>query len=564
MMAVAVAIPSKGFAEYLLPDLVGPYYLATPENEWSEIFYQYIPSWLCPGQSYAVDYFYKGSPPRGIPWGVWIKPLMVWSAYAMGLYLMMYCMSVILRRQWIENERITFPLAQLPADMMKDADGETRAGTFFKSYGMWIGFGLSAMIHIFNGMHTYLPVVPRIPTDFSLDPFLTDKPWNALRPVPLTFQPSVIGVTYLLTLRVSFSAWFFYLFYKFQVFIGTILGFRMPSSPGELGYTHSFASHEDIGAFVVVTIFLLWRSKPHLKNVLSGLLKKVNDSDEPLSYRWSVIGLFISILIQVILSQLMGMTFFFALFIALAFAMMCLIFTWQVASAGILRVDSTFDPIMILITTAGGRRIGPANFTIDSIQARGFRTDISQFLMPNIMNSFKIAGETNVKKKSLGIAMLLSILIALPVSSYFFILISYKYGGENLSSWNYQGGPWSAYNALVSRINNPAEINWTDTSFIFIGAVFATFVMFMYHRFLWWPFHPIGCTTGSSWGIQMMLFSIFLGWLLKYLILKYGGLRGYRGARPVFLGLIFGEYTIGGIWLMVGLFTSRGYRILPT
>ena len=97
----------------------------------------------------------------------------------------------------------------------------------------------------------------------------------------------------------------------------------------------------------------------------------------------------------------------------------------------------------------------------------------------------------------------------------------------------------------------------------FTVAAFASFVIFMYHRFLWWPLHPIGCVTGSSWGVKMMLFSIFLGWFLKYIILRYGGLRGHRMARPLFLGLIFGEYFVGGVWLIVGLFTGRGYRILP-
>ena len=564
MMAVAVAIPSKAFAEYLLPDLVAPYYLATPENEWVELFHQYIPSWLAVSDGHAVSYFYKGSPPRGIPWGAWLKPLLAWSAYALGLYFMMYCMSVILRKQWVENERITFPLAQLPAEMIGIGGDGSSSVSFFRNHGMWIGFIIAGLINALNGLNTDLPVIPRIPTNFSLDSFLTDRPWNALRPFPLTFQPSVIGVTYLLTLRVSFSAWFFYLFYKFQVLMGTVFGVHMPNSPGELGYTHSFASHQDMGAFIVVTIFLLWRGKRHLKNVVKGLLVKVDDSGEPLSYRWAVIGLLMSILLQIILSQFMGMTFLFASFTALAFGIMCLIFTWRVASAGILRVDSTFDPAMMLITTIGGRRIGPGNFTIDSIQARGFRTDISQLPMPSIMNVFKISGETKVNKRLLSLALFVSIILALVVSCYFFVSLSYKHGGENLSSWNYQGGPWSAYTALASRITNPAERNWTDASFILVGAAFASFVMFMYHRFLWWPFHPIGCTTGSSWGIQMMLFSIFLGWFFKYIILKYGGLRGHRMARPLFLGLIFGEYFVGGLWLVVGLITSRGYKILPT
>jgi hypothetical protein len=105
-------------------------------------------------------------------------------------------------------------------------------------------------------------------------------------------------------------------------------------------------------------------------------------------------------------------------------------------------------------------------------------------------------------------------------------------------------------------------MNLPDLSFIFVGAAGALLVALMYQRFFWWPLHPIGCTTGSSWGIQMFLLSIFLGWFFKYIVLKYGGFRAYSKVKPLFLGLILGEYVIGAIWIIVGLFAGRGYRIL--
>jgi len=60
----------------------------------------------------------------------------------------------------------------------------------------------------------------------------------------------------------------------------------------------------------------------------------------------------------------------------------------------------------------------------------------------------------------------------------------------------------------------------------------------------------------------MFFLSIFLGWLLKYLTLKHSGVKAYSRARPMFLGLILGEYVIGAIWIIIGLFAGRGYRIL--
>ena len=567
MMIVSVSIPSKAFAEYLLPTLVAPYYLATPENEWQEIFHQYLPHWAMVGQPHAVQRFYEQ--PLGeaiIPWLVWFKPLIAWGTYALSLYLMMLCLCSILRKQWIEHERITFPLVQLPAEVMRATDEKGRLNPFFRHPILWVGVSIAAFIHLINGLHVHLPMVPSIPTDFPLNAILTDKPWNSLRPFPMHLQPSVIGVTFLLTLRVSFSVWFFYLAYKLECLIAGTLGIPVRNSPGEFGFTRNFASHQEMGAFIVVIVFLLWRSKAHLKNVFQSAFSKnsiVSDANEPLPYRWAVWGFIISLGVHISMSVSMGMSLWIAFLAAIIFMMMATIFTWQVASAGILRVDATFEPMMLLITTLGHRGIGPANLTVDTIHAKGFRTDISQMMMPHFMNAFKISDETRMSRRPLVYAMVAAIVICFPISCYAFLNLAHKYGAKNLSSWNFQNGPRLAYTDLVSRISHPLDTNWQDIGFILVGGIFTSFVMIMHQRFLWWPLHPIGCTTGSSWGIEQMFLSIFIGWLMKSLLLRHGGLRVYRNARPFFLGLILGEYTMGGIWLIVGLIVKRGYHILP-
>jgi hypothetical protein len=53
-----------------------------------------------------------------------------------------------------------------------------------------------------------------------------------------------------------------------------------------------------------------------------------------------------------------------------------------------------------------------------------------------------------------------------------------------------------------------------------------------------------------------------LGWLFKSLVVRYSGLKGYRRASPVFLGLVLGEAFIAGFWAVVGLFSGKGYNFL--
>ena len=73
-------------------------------------------------------------------------------------------------------------------------------------------------------------------------------------------------------------------------------------------------------------------------------------------------------------------------------------------------------------------------------------------------------------------------------------------------------------------------------------------------RFIFWPFHPAGYAVASSiWTFGWLWFSIFISWAIKTAILKFGGIGLYRRARPIFLGLILGEYVVGGAWVIIRL-----------
>jgi hypothetical protein len=40
-------------------------------------------------------------------------------------------------------------------------------------------------------------------------------------------------------------------------------------------------------------------------------------------------------------------------------------------------------------------------------------------------------------------------------------------------------------------------------------------------------------------------------------ILKHGGIQAYRRTFPFFLGLVLGDFTIGGVWGIIGLITGE-------
>ena len=66
-----------------------------------------------------------------------------------------------------------------------------------------------------------------------------------------------------------------------------------------------------------------------------------------------------------------------------------------------------------------------------------------------------------------------------------------------------------------------------------------------------WPLHPVALLFVGNWYAHRVWFSVFLGWLSKVLIVRYGGSRSYRACRNLFLGMALGEVFAMTFWAAV-------------
>ena len=194
------------------------------------------------------------------------------------------------------------------------------------------------------------------------------------------------------------------------------------------------------------------------------------------------------------------------------------------------------------------------------MQPTGLTSHLREFMMPNVMNGLKAADAVRANRRRLLIAMGVAMVLGLLVSYYSVLKVSYQHG----ALYVHTGGSGGARSLSAILTSPPRGTDWTNTGFTLFGSAFTIGLMWMRKVFVWWPIHPIGYTMLSSWASFKLWFSILLGYLLKYGIVKYGGLRAYREARPLFLGLILGEMTCAGVWSIVGMITGieTGYRIL--
>ena len=560
MMLVASGIPSSGLMRYLIPLAVSPYYFATSENEWMTIFHQHLPDWMVVSDPKAVLYFYEKSPDGdSIPWRAWLKPIVGWSAFVLIFYFVTICWTVLLRKQWVEHERFTFPLVQLPMEMFQPPSGSTLLNRFFKSPLMWCGFAIPVILHGLKGLHLYLPAIPNPPTYFPIAVYFTEKPLSALRWWPMVnlfIYPSVIAIVYLLTLEISFSFWFFFLLGKME----TVLIYATGSKVNQW----NFHQNQQMGGFLVFIALILWSGKRHFTRVFATAFgkKQIDDTHEPLPYVLAGGGLILGILALSLICASAGMSFWVAFFILVLFLGLTTVMTWMVANGGVLFVLYSFLPGEYLITLFGSARVNAPSWTLVAYE-RVLMFDMREILMPSVMNNFKLAQPLRLKQRPFLLTMGIAIVLAIGVSYYSSLDLAYTHGAVNLQYWTYMISATSPFNRLTSILQHPKGIEVERLgSFIFGGAAMFG-MLWMRHHYLWWKLHPIGSLMMTSYATYCFWGSFFIGWFLKYTTLKFGGVAQYRKLRPLVLGVVLGECFIGGIWIIVGLMTGIGYRLLP-
>jgi hypothetical protein len=113
-----------------------------------------------------------------------------------------------------------------------------------------------------------------------------------------------------------------------------------------------------------------------------------------------------------------------------------------------------------------------------------------------------------------------------------------------------------AYNQLQAWLQTPSDGDPRALLFIGVGVLVTLLLNVGRLRLAWWPLPPVGYVLQGGWMMRHIWFGLFVAWIIKSLILRYGGLRLYRQALPFFLGLILGEFLVASLWSLVGIATE--------
>jgi hypothetical protein len=558
MILVGSAIPTVGLTAQLIPFLGEIFYFATPENDWQSLLQPYIKPWLVPQDELAVWYFFEGLPEgQSIPWGAWMVPLAAWGSFALALYLMMIAIVALIHKQWSQHERLIYPLIQLPAEMLREADdGDgSRINPFLRNPLMWFGFLVPIILLGAGSLHKYFDAVPALSlvTSIPTVPGLPD--------LFLAVRFIVVGLTYFLSLEISFSLWFFYLFYQVQLGIFAFLGYSI--SEHRLMHTEGSiaTAQQAMGAMIALVLIGLWTARGSLKSAFHSAFARqaVADDEGGLLSNRTAVWLLLA-------SSVYTVTFLNRAGLPLAVAI-CLIFIAFVVFFGLTRIvaeggmgygRAMMTPTAFTTMAFGTSLIGPQGHMVLAF-SNGWAGDIKICLMAAVANGTRLAERFGVRGITLFWAMILAIVVSLVASSWLVMTIAYNFGGINLHYWFFHYmGDWSYRNAALVMATPVEDWNFLGPrgAFTVLGAAVMLGFTWLRHTFLWWPLHPIGFPIGGTYMMYFAWSSMCIGWLFKFIILRYGGTQLYSKLRPFFLGMVLGEVTHQGIWMAIDYLTG--------
>ena len=548
MLAVGSAFSGHDCIPRLMGLIPYAFRFATAENDWEALLFHHLPEWLVVKHPKTVNDFYEGNVNFFTEGYVqyWIVPILSWSAVIFLLMLIFLCLTSLIRKQWIENEKLAYPIIQIPLEI-------TTNRRIFRNRLLWIGFGIAMGINLLNGLQFFFPVLPEIPVKkYNLNIYFTQKPWNAMGNTPLRFHPYLIGFSFILPLDLAFSCSFFYLMKKMQLIFGSATGVSKLQ-----GYP--FLGEQGAGALVALLAIACWNGRKYFASVFSQVIRQNRErtQNEAFSYRSTLVTLGLCLLLLAILCIRGGMSLWaFSVFIGI-YLMIVIGLTRMRAELGPpIHAIGYLTPQYMMISLLGTRRLRAGNLTMLSLlnwlsgaSYASFRTHP----MPDQLEAFKLAERTGVRNRTMFIVLVIASLVGILSSLILYPYAIYREGVAAGSEQIHAGGA-DTYNFLSSWLVNPKPMDWLATTVL--GLTFAANlgIMFLRSRFVWCPLHPAGYVIGVAPGTtDIIWFPLLIAMVAKWIILRNGGIKAYRRAIPFFIGLVLGEALMGCFWPLLSL-----------
>ncbi len=549
-LMMATVVPTMGTCGYLLPLISGVSYYATGENGWRALLVEHLPPFLITSPGQASAWFYEGLPPGlAPPYHIWYTPLLFWGSFFLVLAVVSLAAMILMRRQWEDHEHLAYPLTALPLELIGAAP--PRRSPLWVNRLFWMGFVLALGITFYNAaalLINGLFMVSLRPATFST--------WFSLFRrtvgVSVLFDPLVIGLSYLVTVDVLLGVIVFYWLTTVQVGILNLLGVdRATGMPHAAG--GGLMALQQSGALLFMTGLALWNARAHLAALWRG---QADDRREIAPYRLCLFLFLAGSGVLWYMLTITGLSAALAAFVLLVALSFFLGTTYLLAQTGIGRLRAPHS-------TAGlvGELFGTARMTPPQLAALGLTFiwggDIQLFTMGTAAMGLQAVHRARPDRPRWAFpTAMAAAALALLTAFAAYLTFGYKYGAHGGFGWYFEASPVYHWGWIEQQIRGGSQPSWSAWALMALGGG-ATFLVDLLHRqYSWWPLHPAGLAIAQINTVVIDWFSIFLAWLLKVVILRYGGAGAFRQSLPFFLGMVAGSCAGISLSFVVNMLTA--------
>jgi hypothetical protein len=546
--------PGQQLVTYLYLIMIAAQGYATPENKYIEIFLPEVPHWMVPSHdpdSPAVRWAFYGLPPgQTMPWRPWVLPLLAWTPFLIGALTMQMTLGAWLRRRWADQERVLFPLAQIPVEFVRYDPQNPLFPACFRSPLFWIAFAIPVLIYTKNALHYYFPTIPETKLIRDIGWVFRDRPWTVLNGWQYNLYFEMIGVTYLVQDDMGFSLWFFWVARKFMMVLREAYGIANHAD---------FFTHQGLGAYILLALIYLWLARQALSDIFRKALfndPSVDDADEPIPYRVAFWGFWASVAIVVGWARIAGAGAFHAVLVIFLYLVCIIVLSRLVAEGGLFAVwTPVAQPHVHVLKAFGPKTVGVRTATI--LHYIGWKIgDQASNTMANIMQAYKIADLGGLHSRSTAWLILVSLILALFASHPTALYAIYSRSVPGLGWW-----PRAAFGGfgtqLIQLLHAPKPFTAGNYGNMLLGAAVTLALQALRQRYVWWPFHPlayVAITGGPAFMGERYGFSILVGWTIRKIVQRFGGYTAYNAFRPAAIGVVAGNAVVLLSWSIVHYF----------
>lgn len=535
----------------------------------------------------AMAAFTGGVP---VPWGAWAPALGYWIAFTLVLVVFMVSMSMILRKQWIDVEKLPFPYLSLVAELINIGSGVAEKKRVRKILiGLLVGFLLSlgSLINaLWPGKGWTLPLSAHV---VELETALPNSQWF------FGVSPPILALWYLAPLDVLFTAmisWF--IFADIIPAISVWTGYAKLQAPwgSSGGAWHNMASGSIApisggmigwGATIGLGLWLLVFSGKYLASTLRNAFgaKALDESEEPFSYRTLWIAFIVSAVLLLILMVVVNIQVW-AAGIIVGYTLLQYISTSRIRGESIGKGDIPWESQEVLATLLSQAGlfalVGPQAPEVSKAAhgAGAFTAWNMGYVVTGHytwywggagtpqsaqLEAFKLGAQVKAHNKAIAlstiIAMGIAVIICLPLWLVFTYMIGidkgFGQGGTLYSQW-VSPAWWSQeaiFNAAFNQSQGCSWFNWNKNLISLAltnwaaGFFLAGILLWARVALAWLPLNPVGLIVGLCQPAHWLWGYFLVAWILKFLTFRIGGSKLYEDhGLPLAVGIFLGAFII--------------------